>query len=117
MIDNVIQFPSKNSESFPSTVEESQEALVSVRMEFCDEVVSDTLDAVTAVLASYGFSLSNDVQTIKDVVFIEEALKAFTYRYKKLPHPLHDLIEQTITVSDDLKKHIEEKIEDISNEE
>ena len=113
MQDNIIKFPPKNidNETFPSTLEESLETLVSIRTEFCDEVVADTLDAITAVFASYGFALNSEIQTIKDIVFVEEALKAFTYRYKKLDHPFHPLIDETITVSDDIKKQIEEKIE------
>lgn len=106
-MDNIIQFPAKNSEIFPSSAEESMEILNSVRKEFCDEVVADTLEAVTSVFSSYGFTPASDVQTIKDIVFIEEALKAFTYRYKNLGHPLHPIIEQTISVSDEIQKQLE----------
>jgi len=112
MTDNVIKFPIKNPDRFPPTDFEEAENLVLMRQEYCDEVVSDALDAIVAVLAGYGFMVSNDVTSIKDIVFIEESLKAFTYRYKKLDHALHPIIEQTITVNDHVEKHIKDKLEE-----
>jgi hypothetical protein len=101
MTDNLVKFPNKPTQVFPSTHEESFKRLEEVRSEFCDEVTSDVLDAMTAVLNSYGFTIKSDEKHIKDIIFLEEAIKALTYRFKKLEHPLHEIIEATISIKDE----------------
>ena len=108
MADNIIQFP-QNETSFPSSDEEALDQIHFVRQQYCDEVVSDTIDAIISVLNSYGFVARTDAESIKDIVFLEETLKALTYRYKKLAHPLHDIIEQSITLSEEAQKQAQEK--------
>ena len=105
---NIIQFP-KNSTNPHGLELNSPDLLVEVRKEFCDEVVSDALDAIVAVFASYGIVSRGDVASIKDIVFLEESLKALTYRHKNLEHSLHEIIDHTITISPELEKQIEEK--------
>jgi hypothetical protein len=99
-MDKVINFPKKPNQIFPSTQEESIKCLQNVRQEFCEEVTVDVLDAVTAVLSNYGFIIRNEENHIKDIIFLEEAIKALTFRFKKLEHPLHEIIEATISVKD-----------------
>lgn len=111
MTENLIKFPSKSSQTIPSTQEESFQYLQSVRTEFCDEVTSDVLDAVTAVLSSYGFIIKNEHAHIKDIIFLEETIKALTYRFKKLSHPLHEIIESSISVQGE-DPVVEDKIDD-----
>jgi hypothetical protein len=103
---NIIQFPNKNG--FDGVLPDTEEHLMQVRRDFCDEVVSDVMDAVTAVVASFGFNGNVTQESIKDIVFIEEALKAFTYRFKGLEHSLHPIIDQTISITDDAKKHLDQ---------
>ena len=102
---NIIQFPNKNG--FDGVIPHTEEHLMLVRQEFCDEVVSDVMDTVTAVIASYGFKGYINEESIKDIVFVEEAIKAFTYRFKGLHHNMHSIIDQTIIITDDAKKHLE----------
>lgn len=109
---NIIQFPNKTG--FDGVFPDTEEHLMQVRQDFCDEVVSDVMDAVTAVVASFGFNGAVTQESIKDIVFIEEALKAFTYRFKGLEHSLHPIIDQTITITDDAKKHLESLEDNIS---
>jgi hypothetical protein len=101
MTDNLVKFPNKPTQVFPSTQEESFKRLEEVRQEFCDEVTSDVLDAMIAVLNSYGFTIKTEHNHVKDIVFLEEAIKALTYRFKKLEHPLHEIIESTISIKDE----------------
>lgn len=108
MADNIIRFP-QNESSFPSNDGEALDHVHFVRQQYCDEVVSDTIDAIISVLNSYGFVARTDADSIKDIVFLEETLKALTYRYKKLDHPLHDIIDQSITLSDEVQKQAQEK--------
>lgn len=109
-MDKVISFPKNINQVFPSTQEESTKRLEEVRQEFCDEVTSDVLDAVTAVLNNYGFIIRSEQKHIKDIIFLEEAIKALTYRFKKLEHPLHEIIEATISIEDG------KEVQDIINE-
>lgn len=105
---NIIQFP-KNNINPHGLEQNSPDLIYEVRREFCDEVVSDALDALVGIFGSYGVVSRGDVNSIKDIVFLEEALKALLYRYKNLEHSLHPVIEATISISPELEQQIHEK--------
>lgn len=107
-MDNVIQFP-KNNSNPQSPDANSLEMIQAVRQQFCDEVVSDVLDAVAGILSSYGIMSNGSPESIKDIVFLEESLKALTYRYKHLDHSLHSVIEQAISISPEIEQQIKER--------
>ena len=110
-MDNVIQFPKNNTN--PHSIEQnSPEIVYEVRRQFCDEIVADVLEAASGIFASYGIASKGDVYSIKDIVFLEEALKAMTYRYKNLDHNLHPIIDQVITISPELEKQIHDRFSD-----
>ncbi len=44
---------------------------------------------------------------IKDFTFAEETIKALVYRYKRISHPFHDIIDNVITISDEVKEDLE----------
>ena len=104
MTDNLIKFPKDSFALFPSNQEESIDHIRSVRQEYCDEVVGDITEAIFSVLHSYGFILKSDHHHVKDIIFMEEATKAMVYRYKKLDHSLHDLIETSVTLPDETEE-------------
>lgn len=105
---NVIQFPKNNTN--PQSLElNSPDVINSVRQQFCDEVVSDVLDAVSGIFTTYGIISKGSVDSIKDIVFLEEALKAVTYRYRNLEHNLHPIIDQVITITPELEKEIADR--------
>lgn len=106
MTQNIVQFKT-SFELSPSSKEESQEHLQSIRQEYCDEVCEDILEAVTSVLHSYGFNIKSQENYIKDYVFLEEAVKAMLYRYKKIPHGMHEVIEATITMTAEASEELE----------
>lgn len=106
MSNNLIKFPKDSFPLFPSTEQESLDHLNMVRQEYCDEVTSDVTEAIFSVLHSYGFILKSDNDHIKDVVFLEEAVKAMIYRYKKLGHPLHEIINNTVNLPDEADDEI-----------
>jgi hypothetical protein len=109
----ILKFPEIKSEAgFPTSIEESLEHVEEIRKHYCDEISSDVFDAALTVINNYGLSVrANDI-FIKDAVFLEEAIKAFVYRFKRIHHPMHEIIEQTITISDELKQEIQETIDD-----
>lgn len=109
-MDNLVIFP-RNTLDFPTTKEQSQEKLQEVRREFSDEVASDAFESVMAVLNSYGIGIKTDDNFIKDLVFLEETIKSYIYRHKKLEHPFHEMIENVITVPGDSVQESHEKSE------
>jgi hypothetical protein len=106
MKENILSFPSTN-DTFPTSREEAEEHLFLVRQEYCDDVCEDVLEAVTSVLHSYGFSIKASEAHIKDIVFLEESIKALLYRYKKLKHNLHDIIDVTVNVTPEASAELE----------
>jgi hypothetical protein len=44
---------------------------------------------------------------IKDIVFLEEAIKAVVYRYKKLPHDFHKIAEDVVNISEEAQQEID----------
>lgn len=108
MTNNVIEFPNESFALFPSNEEDSTNHIESVRREYCDEITSDVSEAIFSVLHSYGFILKSEDDHIKDIIFLEEATKALLYRYKKLHHPLHEIIENTVSLPNDDNKIIKE---------
>ena len=107
MTENLIKFPSQSEEQFPSTHEEAWERLVEVRTEYCDSVAEDAFDVVMQVLSSYNMYPKNNVDNIKDVVFLEEAIKSVVYRYKKLPHSFQDISDSVIAITPEAQKEID----------
>jgi uncharacterized protein YllA (UPF0747 family) len=109
----VLKFPEfKGEATFPTSIQESLEHVEEVRKQYCEEISSDVFDAALTVINNYGLTVKANEIFIKDAVFLEEAIKAFVYRFKRLHHPLHEIIEQTITISDELQSEIHEKIDE-----
>lgn len=101
---NIVDFPSKDGSTFPSNLKEAQDHVNLVRKEYCDEVAQDIFESAMQAFAAYGFQVKSEVSHIKDVVFVEEAIKSMIYRYKRLPHQMQEIAEATISVSDDAKE-------------
>ena len=102
----------KNEAGFPASVQESIDHIESVRKNYCDEVSSDVFDAALSVVNNYGLRIKSDDIFIKDAVFLEEAIKAFVYRFKRVEHPMHDIIDNIITISDEMEQEIQDKIDE-----
>jgi DNA-binding ferritin-like protein len=107
MTENLIKFPTQSEEIFPSTHEEAMDRLIEVRTEYCDAIAEDAFDVVMQVLSSYNMYPKNDEAQIKDIVFLEEAIKSVVYRYKKLPHNFHDITESIISITPEAQKEID----------
>lgn len=112
MTENLVKFPRSNSDSqFPTNIEESLDHIIAVRMDYCDEVANDIMDAVNAVMSSYGITVKPEESHIKDYVFLEEAIKAALYRHKRLHHGFHDIIDATISLSPEAEEELKKKKE------
>jgi hypothetical protein len=106
MTDNILEFPISD-EMFPSSREEAMNHITQVRQEFCDEVSSDVMDALYAVLNSYGITVRPEPIHIKDTVFVEEAIKALLYRHKNIQHSFHEIAESVISITPDAQKELD----------
>ena len=111
MTENLNNFPKKSDTLYPSNIEESLDHIIAVRTDYCDEVANDVMDAINAVMSSYGITVKPDESHIKDYVFLEEAIKAALYRYKRLHHGFHDIIDATISLSPEAIEELEKKKE------
>ena len=108
---NIIQFPSKvDPKTFPINIEQSYEHIEEVRRDYCEEVSSDVMEAVFSVMTSYGMHVVPTEEIVKNIVFVEESIKALLLNIKKIHHPFQDLAEQTITLTDDAHKELKEII-------
>jgi len=109
MTENIVNFPNIGPELFPSNEDESFDHIQAVRQEYCDQVCDDVFEAMTSVLASFGFVARVDTEShIKDFTFMEETLKALVYRYKRIDHPFHEIINNVITLSPEVQKDMED---------
>lgn len=108
---NVIEFPKKTVETFPANLDESFDHIEDVRRQYCDEVSADIVEAAFSVLSSYGLTVKPDETSIKQIVFLEEAIKAMVYSTKRLPHPFHNIAEQAITLSEEAMDELQEIID------
>jgi hypothetical protein len=110
----IIKFPEKNNGEAGSSasLQETINQIEEVRKLFCDEVSSDVFEAALAIIGNYGLTMKSDMSYIKSAVFLEEAIKSYVYKLKNIHHPMHDIVDKTITVSDELEKEIEEKLDE-----
>ena len=113
MTDNIIAFPSKNlAKFFPSNAEESIDHIELIRKDYCDEVADDAVEAVFAVMSSYGLFVKPDEQSIKNIVFMEEAIKSLLYSIKKVPHTFQEIAENVVTIDVEAREEMERIIEE-----
>lgn len=117
---NVIEFPKKTPQLSPASLEESLKYVEEVRMDFCDEVSSDILEAVFSVMANYGLKIDTSEKGIKHTVFVEEAIRALVYSTKNLEHPFHKISNEAIVLDSDFEvkaPSADKKAEDVEDEE
>ena len=107
-MDNIIQFPAKNKNSLEHSIEHIEE----VRRNYCDEVTSDIMEAALSVLSSYGLTVHADEQSVKSVIFVEEAIRALVYTTKNLDHQFQSLADIAVTLEVDAKKELKRIIEE-----
>jgi len=113
MTDNVILFPSKNpSQTFPANLEESLDHLEEIRKDYCDEVADDAIEAVFSVFSSYGIYVNPDEDAIKNIVFMEEAIKSLLYSVKKVPHAFQEIAQSCVTINGEAKDELDRMIEE-----
>jgi len=116
MSKKIIKFPEMKGEAgFPASIQESIDHIESVRKNYCDEISSDVFESALSIINNYGLRIKSDDIFIKDAVFLEEAIKAFVYRFKRLEHPMHEVIDNIITISDEMEKEIQDKIDENFN--
>lgn len=118
MTNKIIQFPDKKKKSEagnPASLEETITQIEEVRKLFCDEIADDVFQAVFAIISNYGLVPKSSPEFIRDAFFFEEVLQAMLYRMKNIDHPMHSLIDKTVTISEEIERELEEKLEESLN--
>jgi formiminotetrahydrofolate cyclodeaminase len=118
MTSKIIQFPDKKKGEAgnPASLEETISQIEEVRKLFCDEIADDVFQAVFAIISNYGMVPRSTPEFMRDAFFFEEVLQAMLYRMKNIEHPMHELIDKTVTISEEIEKELEEKLEESLNQ-
>ena len=118
--EKVILFPYKEGHRIPppSSVEEVIENSQLLRKMQINEVIDDLCSGLLEHVALCGFKPDGDVE--KKHAFLFENIRSTLYSYYGFYHPINDLVDKIITVSDEgiqieipefKKKRIKKKIE------
>ena len=118
--EKVILFPYKEGHRIPppSSVEEVIENSQLLRKMQINEVINDLCSGLLEHVDLCGFKPDGDVE--KKHAFLFENIRSTLYSYYGFYHPINDLVEKIITVSDEgiqieipefKKKRIKKKIE------
>lgn len=89
MSDNIIRFPIQKINSDPPTVEEIKENLLTQKEEQIEEVSEILANMLLEQISTAGFLVTGDENTVKELCFCMEALKALMCKYYDIEHPFH----------------------------
>lgn len=103
---NVIQFPREiHKFSTPVNEEEKAQVMEHIRIDMSEEIGDQIMQNVIAMFHNYGLFEDIDELQVKDAIFVEECIKAAVYRYKGIMHPMHDMIDSSILLPDEVEEH------------
>lgn len=104
MNDNIIPFPRDfNINADPVTKEQKDAMISSLRQEMSDEITDDLVQMIINLYHNYGLYVTPENINIKDCIFMEEVIRASVYRYKGIPHFLHEMIDDIVTLPDEIE--------------
>jgi hypothetical protein len=111
---NVILFPKSKLKTPPQTVDEFNESLeainteiVTLRKDYIEELIDDTMQDIFANFASEGFDLC-DESCIRTTSMLIETLRAAVYKSVNIDHPLHAVAETHFLYPEELEAQKEE---------
>ena len=93
-------------------MEESIDHIEQIRKDYCDEVTDDAVEAVFAVLSSYGLQVNADEAAIKNIIFMEEAIKSLLYSIKNVSHSFQEIADTCVTINGEAREEMERLIEE-----
>ena len=129
---NVIQFP-RQSSKVPTLDEVSKNINLAAEDEVLD--ITDIIcQAVVETLEQAGFPALEDAESVKDLCFALEGIRALLYKYYKLEHPFHEFAEHSFlekegkyifvhpqfkfkTKNEDFEEQLEEALKKIQEDE
>jgi hypothetical protein len=95
-MDNVFKFP-KPYNGPPKTRRESRKAINKARFAHTLETAQDITENLMAMFHNYGFDPLKGPNEEKDWIYICEAVHSAMMRQMGLTHPLHGIVEETIS--------------------
>jgi hypothetical protein len=108
---NVFEFPkSKIFREVQPNIEEVEKAKEKGKQKFADGIVAEVATGLMAELENYGIELEDEKgNTVKDFLFLTDVLKSVIYRNMELSHPLHEIVDDNVSIFDneeDFKKYL-----------
>lgn len=98
MTDNVIQFPKAKMNTPPQSIEEMVADIDRLRRDHADEIINSMIPSIISMFASHGVDV-DEYEYIKDVSMVMESTKALLYKYLKIEHPFHQMIDNIFDYS------------------
>jgi hypothetical protein len=96
--DNVIQFPKSKLNTPPQSLEEMVADIDRLRRETADEIATSMIPQLIGIFMANGIDV-DQTDYIKDVSMIVESTKSLLYKYFRIEHPFHDMIESVFEFS------------------
>lgn len=87
-------------ENIEATIESAQQQ----KRLFVTEVTDFAMDQLVAIFQSFGIFLDSPKIDTRDMVLLEQVLEGIGLRYYRIHHPVHDLIESSIQLSEDAEE-------------
>jgi hypothetical protein len=111
---NVIKFPGVSD--LPLDQNEFIERVHSIRTEYAEEAAEEAFEAVLMIARNYGFLTRQDKFNVKDMVAMSDTIFSSLLRYADVHHPMQDVIDQVIEITDDRDLPEASPLEDFSVE-
>lgn len=97
---DVIKFPKVTGFSNPQeTLDGINQKIVEAKTQYIDTLVDHHGGQLLHAIAMSGFDVEDDV-LMKDFTFTVETLRSLMMRSMGMEHPLHEIVEQTVTLAD-----------------
>ena len=108
---NVFEFPkNKIVREVHPNIEEVEKAKEKGKQKYADGIVAEVATGLLAELENYGIELEDEKgNTVKDFLFLTDVLKSVIYRNMEIKHPLHEFVDDNISIFDneeDFKKYL-----------
>ena len=99
-INNVVQLRPMIGETQLHNATKTTEIAKEQKREFCDEVLEFVTEQLFVTIRNHGFLSDPQRVNHKDMVMVEQAVQAVLYRNFDLPHPMYEVNEKIITLTD-----------------
>lgn len=97
-MDNIIQFPIKNSRPIITNEEQMAEAVSNMRLSYIDLFVEDIVYNIVMRTQLEGFDITSE-QCTKTTALMYESIRGALLKSIDMEHPLHELAEKHVFIN------------------